>query len=133
MNPDMMRWTDRTLLFSIRMMWGPSHSVIKIGTRELQPLMLRAVRFTLVALPAVFLLPRSTFRRPPVLAFGLLMGILQLVRFFIGMSLGISTGLASWMIQAQAFFTMDIAAALAGQSPRQIQKTGALVAAHGPF
>jgi O-acetylserine/cysteine efflux transporter len=132
-----MRWTDRTVLFGICVMWGLSFSVIKFGLREVPPLLLCAIRFTLVALPAVFFLPRPTVRWPLVMAFGLLMGILQFGLLFFGMSLGISAGLASLVIQAQAFFTMAMAAALAGEVPQQIdtwrlgRRTG--LAGHRPW
>lgn len=126
-----MNWTDRLLLLGLTAVWGLNFSVIKIGLREVPPLLLCGARFALVAFPAVLLLPRPTARLQHVLAYGVLMFTLQFGLLFGGMWLGLTAGLASVALQAQAFFTMAFAALVMGDRPSAPQVCGALIAAVG--
>lgn len=49
-----MKKNDLILGILVMIVWGLNFSVIKLGVTEIDPLLLTAFRFTLVALPALF-------------------------------------------------------------------------------
>lgn len=118
------------MLLGLTAVWGLNFSIISIGMREVPPLLLCTTRFALVSFPAVLLLPRPTVRWRDVLTYGLLI-FLQFGLLFGGMWLGLTAGLASLALQAQAFFTIALAAVVAGDRPSVPQIIGAAVAALG--
>jgi O-acetylserine/cysteine efflux transporter len=113
---------------SVAVVWGLVFIAIKIGVGETSPLMLSALRFVLAAIPAVF------FVRPPkaplrtVVLYGLLIGVGQFGLLFIAIHEGFPVGLASLVVQAQAFFTIGLAWFFLGEIPRRVQLIGAAVA-----
>ncbi len=119
------------MLLGLTAIWGLNFAVIKIGLREVPPLLLCAARFALVAFPAVLLLPRPAVQLRNLLVYSTLMFTVQFGLLFGGMWLGLSAGLASVALQAQAFFTMAFSAVVAGDRPSAPQLFGALVAALG--
>jgi O-acetylserine/cysteine efflux transporter len=90
-----------------------------------------ALRFTLALLPAVFLLPRPAVPWRNLAAYGLLIGAGQFGLMFIAMSRYITPGLASLVIQLQAFFTIGLAAYLTGERVQRFQIVALLLAAAG--
>ncbi|WP_446682055.1 EamA family transporter [Comamonas terrigena] len=112
--------------------WGLNFVVMKWGLATLSPLMLCALRFVAASLP--FLL----FVRPPrnlswglLAAYGLVQGVGQFGLLFTGMKLGMPAGMASVVLQTQAFITMLMAAALLGEKPQRWQWIGLTVAIAG--
>ena len=75
--------------------------------------------------------------RPPkvpwrwVAAYGLVQGLGQFGLLFTGMKLGMPAGMASVVLQTQAFITMLMAAALLGEKPQRWQWIGLTVAIAG--
>lgn len=93
----------------IAAVWGFNFVPIKIGLEHYPPLFFAALRFTVAALPAVFLV-----RRPPVparwlLLVGLPLGVGQFGLLFIAMRIGMPAGLSSVVMQLSALFTALIA------------------------
>jgi len=93
--------------------WGTNFAVMRFGVEQTPPLLFAALRFTFSLLPAIVFV-----RRPPVpwsrlAAYGLLTGVGLFGLLFIALRSDISPGLASVVIQAQAFFTIALAALLA--------------------
>lgn len=111
--------------------WGLNFVVIKLALSELPPLLLGALRFTFVALPAVFFIKPPRLPRRTVLLYGLTISLGQFIFLFIAMSVGMPAGLASLVLQAQAFFTVLIAAVFLGEPLRWNHMLGMLVAAGG--
>jgi len=109
--------------------WGTNFVIMKFALGDLPPLTLAALRFTVVCLPAVFF-----FKRPApwgdLAAYGLLIGVGQFGAIYYAMNGHISPGLASLVIQVQAFFTIGLAVALTGERLRA-QQIAALVLAAG--
>ncbi|MEM7169051.1 MAG: EamA family transporter [Pseudomonadota bacterium] len=112
----------------IAMAWGFSFVMISIGIESIPPLLLSAIRFTLVAIPAVFFLPPPRISWRAVVAFGFVLGVLKFSFLFVGMDVGMSAGLASLIIQSQAFFTLILAALLLRRKPLRRQLCGVVVA-----
>lgn len=112
--------------------WGLNFVVMKWGLATLSPLLLCALRFVAASLP--FLL----FVRPPrnlswglLAAYGLVQGVGQFGLLFTGMKLGMPAGMASVVLQTQAFITMLMAAVLLGEKPQRWQWIGLTVAIAG--
>ncbi len=111
--------------------WGLNFVVIKLGLSEVPPLLLGALRFTFVALPAVFFIRRPQLPWRIIVLYGLTISLGQFVFLFVAMSVGMPAGLASLVLQAQAFFTVLIAAVFMGERLRWNNLLGMAVAAGG--
>ncbi|MEL4356327.1 MULTISPECIES: EamA family transporter [unclassified Luteococcus] len=118
---------DVGLALLVILVWGVNFVGAKIAMESLPPLLMAALRFTLVALPAVFLVPRPRTGFWPVLFSGLTMGALQFGLLYTGMMLGMPAGLASLVLQVQTLFTVVIAAMVLRERPNWMQVAGILI------
>jgi O-acetylserine/cysteine efflux transporter len=111
--------------------WGLNFVWIDVGLESFPPLLFVALRFTLTALPAVFLvgLPGTGWR--PVVAVGLFTSTGQFALLFVAIDQGLGAGLASLVLQVQAVFTILLAVALLGERPGRRQLAGAALATAG--
>lgn len=111
--------------------WGSNFVVIKFGLQDLPPLLFAALRFSLAAVPAVFLLRRPVVRWRNLAAYGVLIGAGQFGLLFMAMRADITPGLASLVIQIQVFFTVGLAMLLSGDRPQPFQWLATAIAAAG--
>lgn len=98
--------------------WGANFVVIKFGVDEVPPMLLGALRFFFVAFPAVFFVPRPRIPWRYVAGYGATICLGQFVFLFLAIYLGMPAGLASLVLQAQAFFTVAIAALVLHEAVR---------------
>lgn len=112
-------------------MWGVNFVVIKVGLAGMPPMLLGAVRFCLVAFPAILLVRRPKVPLRLLIAYGATISLGQFAFLFSAMAVGMPAGLASLVLQAQAFFTVAIAAIWLRESVRWYNLTGMAVAAAG--
>lgn len=119
------------LAFLVVVIWGCNFVVIKIGLGSLPPLLFAALRFFFAAIPLVFFVKRPQVPFWRVAAYGLTQFALQFALLFGGMKLGVSAGLASIVIQVQAFFTIGLFVLVQGERPRRAQLLGGLVCLAG--
>lgn len=98
-----MQKRDLLLGLIVVIVWGLNFIAIKLGLQDVPPLMLGALRFLLATIPAVFFLPRPPVAWPWLIALGLSINVGQFSFLFAGMKLGMPAGLASLVLQAQAF------------------------------
>jgi len=122
---------DGLLALAVMAVWGSNFAVIRLGLDDLPPLFFAALRFTFVVLPAVFFLKRPPVPWRNLATYGLFIGAGQFGLLFIAMRGHITPGLASLVIQLQAFFTIGIATYLTGERVRPFQIAALLVAASG--
>lgn len=118
------------LALLVALLWGANFVVIRLGLDSFPPLLLAALRFVLAALPALFL-PRPDISWGRMLALGLAWFVGQFSLLFLGMAVGMPPGVASVVLQSQAFITILLAALLLGERPRRAQGLGTLVALGG--
>ncbi|HEY9571657.1 MAG TPA: EamA family transporter [Pusillimonas sp.] len=111
--------------------WGLNFVVIKVGLSEVPPLLLGALRFIFVAFPAVFFIRRPLLPWRTIVLYGLTISLGQFVFLFTAMYVGMPAGLASLVLQSQAFFTVLIAAVLLGEGVRWPNVVGMAVAVAG--
>ena len=115
----------------VAVIWGINFVAIDIGLGSFPPLLFTALRFTVAAVPAVFLVGRPRVPWRWVLSVGLAIGALQFGLLFLGIHLGMPAGLSSLVVQTQAVFTMAFAALLLGERPGRRQIAGMAVALAG--
>jgi O-acetylserine/cysteine efflux transporter len=126
-----LRGRDFALALVVIAVWGVNFAVIKVGVADVPPLLLGALRFMLAAFPAVL------FVRPPkvplrlYVIYGLTISVGQFSLLFSAIYVGMPTGLASLVLQSQAFFTMLFAALWLKESWQPNQLAGLLLAALG--
>ncbi|MCB1888692.1 MAG: EamA family transporter [Rhodocyclaceae bacterium] len=126
-----MKPSDLALALVVVVVWGLNFVVIKAGVAEVPPLLLGALRFLAAALPAVafFRAPRLPLRF--YLAYGMTIAVGQFAFLFTAIHIGMPSGLASLVLQSQAFFTMLFAAVCLKESWRGSQLAGLVLAAGG--
>jgi len=115
----------------IAAVWGFNFVVIKMGVGEVPPFMLTALRFTLSAIPAIFLIAPPKVSLQSLLGFGFVLGVGQFGFLFLAIKLGMSASLASLVLQLQAPFTMLFAGLFLKETPKFNQLLGAGVAFSG--
>lgn len=112
-------------------LWGFTFVVIKVGLGEFPPLLFAALRFAIVAFPAVFFIPREGIPWRWIVWVGLSMGAFQYGFLYMGMENGMPTGLASLVIQSQALFTLLFSTVVLRDRPRPQQWLGVGLALAG--
>jgi O-acetylserine/cysteine efflux transporter len=122
---------DFLLALVVIIVWGMNFVVIKVGLDDMPPMLLGALRFLLAAFPAVLFIKRPQIPLRWLLAYGLTISLGQFAFLFSAMSVGMPAGLASLVLQAQAFFTLLFAVVLLGERFRLANLFGLLVAAGG--
>ncbi|TAJ70390.1 MAG: EamA family transporter [Phenylobacterium sp.] len=111
--------------------WGTNFVVIKWGLADFPPLTFAALRFTFAVLPAIFFLKRPKVSWWNLAAYGVLIGVGQFGVLYIAMTNMISPGLASLVVQVQAFFTIGFAMLMAGERVKPFQLVALGLAASG--
>ncbi|WP_405021524.1 EamA family transporter [Kitasatospora sp. NBC_00070] len=111
--------------------WGVNFVVIHIGLEHFPPFLFGALRFAVVALPAIFFIgpPKVAWRW--VVAVGLTLGVAKFGLLFFGMHAGMPAGLSSLVLQSQAVFTAVFAAALLRERPPAQRIAGLAIAFGG--
>lgn len=122
---------DLLLALVVIVAWGLNFVVIKVGLDGLPPMLLGALRFILVAIPAVFFIRRPQLPWRWLIAYGSTISLGQFAFLFEAMHNGMPPGLASLVLQSQAFFTMIFAAVFLGERLRAASVLGLMVAAGG--
>ncbi|HUF97794.1 MAG TPA: EamA family transporter [Ilumatobacter sp.] len=120
---------------AVASIWGFNFVVISWGMsgdgREVPPLLFAAVRFALVAVPAVFFIPRPNVAWRTVVAIGSFMSLGQFAFLYLAMDQGLAPGLAALVLQAQVIFTIVIAALALSERPSAVQTAGVTIGSIG--
>ncbi|MFM0293520.1 MULTISPECIES: EamA family transporter [Paraburkholderia] len=122
---------DLLLALVVVVAWGVNFVVIKVGLHGVPPMLLGALRFTLAAVPAVFFIKRPNLPWRWLLAYGATISFGQFAFLFSAMYVGMPAGLASLVLQAQAFFTLIFAATFLHERFRLPNVVGLVIAAGG--
>ncbi|MFZ5670984.1 MAG: EamA family transporter [Pseudomonadota bacterium] len=119
------------LALAVMAVWGSNFVVIRVGLDQLPPLLFATLRFTLAFLPAALFVRRPDAPWRNLAAYGVLIGAGQFGLLFIAMDGRISPGLASLVVQTQAFFTIALAMRFDGERARPYQLVALALAAAG--
>jgi O-acetylserine/cysteine efflux transporter len=119
------------LALVVAVCWAVNFVVIDIGLESFPPLLFAALRFGLIAFPAIFFVPRPDVRWPVVVAVGLFICVGQFGLLFVAMNTGLPAGLASVIAPLQPVFTIPLAVVALGERPSPRQVAGVLLAVAG--
>nr|WP_322941771.1 EamA family transporter [Pseudomonas sp. s4] len=122
---------DLLLALLVIIVWGLNFVVIKVGLQGMPPMLMGALRFMLAAFPAILFVRRPQVPLRWMLAYGMTISVGQFAFLFYAMHVGMPAGLASLVLQSQAFFTLFFAALFLGERLRGSNLFGLLVAASG--
>ncbi|HTH59653.1 MAG TPA: EamA family transporter [Paraburkholderia sp.] len=122
---------DLLLALVVVVAWGVNFVVIKVGLDGMPPMLLGALRFALAAFPAVLFVKRPQMPLRWLLAYGATISLGQFAFLFSAMYVGMPAGLASLVLQAQAFFTLGFAALFLRERFSAHNVAGLLIAAGG--
>ena len=122
---------DLLLALLVIVVWGMNFVVIKVGLHGMPPMLMGALRFLLAAFPAILFVRRPQVPLRWMLAYGMTISLGQFAFLFYAMYVGMPAGLASLVLQSQAFFTLFFAALFLGERLRGSNLFGLLVAASG--
>lgn len=119
------------LALVVVVIWGFNFVAIDAGLVGVPPLVFLALRFLLVAIPAVF------FLRPPgigwrsVILIGSFLSFGQFVLLYLALALGMPPGLASLLLQTQVVLSILVSAVLLGERPTTRQLVGIVIGMAG--
>ncbi|WP_433689555.1 O-acetylserine/cysteine exporter [Kosakonia cowanii] len=122
---------DVLLAILVVVAWGLNFVVIKVGLHAMPPLMLAGLRFLLVAFPALLFVARPKVPMRLLLGYGLTISFGQFAFLFCAIKFGMPAGLASLVLQAQAFFTIILGAGIFGERLQVKQLVGIALAVVG--
>lgn len=110
--------------------WGFNFLVIEWGMDGIPPLLFVAIRFAVVA-AFVVIVPRPAASWRTIVGVGLFMSLGQFGLLYTALALGLQPGLAALLLQAQAMFTVVIAAGVLRELPTVGQGVGVAVGVIG--
>ncbi|HRD46429.1 MAG TPA: EamA family transporter [Caulobacter sp.] len=131
MNQTSLSLRHALLALVVMAVWGSNFVVIRVGLDHLPPLLFATLRFSLAFLPAALFLKKPDVPWRNLAAYGILIGAGQFGLLFLAMKDSISPGLASLVVQTQAFFTIALAMRLTGERVRTFQYAALALAAAG--
>lgn len=111
--------------------WGTNFVVIAFALEHLPPLLLAALRFTLVFVPMALLVKRPNVPLSNLAAYGILIGAGQFGLLFLAMKNDITPGLASLVVQSQIFFTIGLSMRTSGERVQPHQWAALALATSG--
>ena len=119
------------LALAVVAVWGTNFVIIRLGLDALPPLLFAALRFTLAAVPLVFIVKRPAVPWRDLAAYGVLIGVGQFGLLFIAIDGFIAPGLASLVVQTQVVFTIALAMRGTGERLAPVQWLALLLAVAG--
>jgi O-acetylserine/cysteine efflux transporter len=112
--------------------WGFNFVVIQWGMVGVPPLLFVAVRFLVVAAPAVLLLaPRPPVALWKIAVVGTFLSLGQFAFLYVSIDAGMPAGLASLVLQSQVVLTVLAAAAVLRERPTRPQLLGVVLGSAG--
>lgn len=126
-----MKRKDFILAILVVIVWGANFTVIKLGLDGVPSMLLVALRYTLVAFPAIFFIKKPNIDWKYIVYYGFAVGVGQFGCLFYAMEIGMPAGLASIIVQLQAFISPFLGAMFLKEKLNPKQLIGFLIAAMG--
>ena len=122
---------DILIALLVIVVWGANFTVIKLGLHGVPSMLLVAIRYTLVAFPAVFFIKKPNIEWKYIFYYGLTVGVGQFACLFYALEIGMPAGLASIIVQIQAFISPFLGAIFLKEKINPKQLVGFFVAGIG--
>ena len=123
--------SDAARLAAVILIWGLNFVVMKMGLKGLSPMLMGALRFSIAALPILLLVKAPKLPLRYLIGYGLAQGLGQFGLLFLALQLGMTAGMASVVLQSQAFFTLLLAVPVLKERTLPLQWLGLTVALAG--
>jgi O-acetylserine/cysteine efflux transporter len=112
------------LALAVVIIWGLNFIAIDFGLDGVPPLVFLALRFILVAIPAIFFLKPPTIGWRNVLLIGAFLSLGQFSLLYLSLALGMPPGLASLLLQTQVVLSVIVSAVILRERPTRKQLIG---------
>jgi len=122
---------DRLLALLVAVCWGLNFPATALALQHFPPLLMVALRFGILAIPTLILIPRPRVKLRWLVGTGLGIGVLQFSFLYLGMAAGMPAGLASLVLQASAPFTVVLAGIFLAERITRRQVIGVVLAVAG--
>lgn len=127
-----MKRKDLALALLVIIVWGANFTVIKLGLGGVPSMVLAASRY-IFALSAIIFVKRPKIEWRYIIAYGLTVGVGQFACLFYAMEIGMPAGVASIILQSQAFFTIIFAGVILKEKVKSRQVAGLIIALIGLY
>lgn len=111
--------------------WGFNFVVVKIGLSEMPPFLYGSARFVVAVLPLLWFIQKPPVSWNLIIGIGMTLGVAKFGLMFLGIHAGMSAGLASLVLQSQAFFTTVLSVLLLKDTIQFNQIMGMFIAFTG--
>jgi len=111
--------------------WGFNFVAISVVLKELPPFLFTGIRFAATFFPFIFFVRKPAVSWWQIFFIGLTLMTLQFALMFKGIEMGVGGGVASTVVQCQAFFTLLIGAVILREKPASREIAGLLIAVVG--
>jgi O-acetylserine/cysteine efflux transporter len=125
-----MKPADIGLAVIVAVIWGLAFVASRIALDEFSPALMTALRFSIAALPCLFV-PRPKVSWPVLISISFTLFLGQFLAQAYGIAHGVPVGLSSVIVQSQALFTIGFAAIAFRERPTPRQTLGIGIAAAG--
>ncbi len=126
-----MKARDLFIALLVVIVWGANFTVIKLGLDGVPSMLLVSFRYILVIIPGILFIKKPHTSWKYIILYGLTAGVGQFGCLFYALSIGMPAGLASIIVQLQAFMTPFFAAFLLNERLRKNQIIGFVIGALG--
>lgn len=120
----------RLLAALVAVLWGVNFLAIHASLEQFPPFFLLALRWTLIAIPTILLIPRPQVPLRHLVGYGMGFGVLQFAFLYPAMDAGMPAGLASLVLQSSAPFTV-LLGLLIGERLTPVRALGVGIAVTG--
>jgi O-acetylserine/cysteine efflux transporter len=119
------------LALLVVVLWGLNFIAIDVGVVGVPPLVFLALRFVLVAIPAVFFLPPPKIGWRNILVIGAFLSFGQFALLYVAIAMGMPPGLASLLLQVQVVLSVVVSAVVLRERPTRRQFIGIVIGMAG--
>lgn len=126
-----MKFHHILLAIVVAALWGFNFIAVKVGLSEMPPFLYCSSRFIVSCLPLIFFIKKPPVSWALIFGIGLTLGVAKFGFMFMGLHMGMSAGLASLVLQGQAFFTTVLSVLLLSDKIRSHQIIGMVIAFSG--
>ena len=126
-----MKKKDILLSILLVILWGVNFTVIKLGLSGVPSMLLVSLRYLFTSFPAIFFIKKPKTELKYLILYGLTVGVGQFSCLFYAMQIGMPAGIASIVLQVQAFISPVLAMIFLNEKMNSKQIIGFLAAATG--
>ena len=126
-----MKKKDIILALLLVTIWGFNFTVIKLGLGGVPSMLLVTLRYLFTVFPAIFFIKKPKTEWKYIILYGLFVGVGQFACLFYAMEIGMPAGIASIVLQIQAFISPVLAMIFLNEKIKTKQIVGFIIASVG--